>query len=722
MQVIYDNIKATFMSEQWVRILSQEMGLKDWQVRNVFILFNDHCTIPFIARYRKEKTGNLNEEQIAHLFKAFEHIDKFEKRRQYILETIEKTGQLTNELRQKIDSCYDENLLEDLFFPFKPKRKTKASHAREHGLEPLAYIIYNQQEIIVNNTHLKQYICEAYNNSDAVLRGAMDIVVEWISERADIRQFVRHQYQQYAVIFSKVIKTKKDLAEKYKTYFDFYEPLCKCPPHRFLAILRGYKEGFLRISIKINDEICLKQIKKLIITAHSKQNILETCIEEAYRNYIIPSIENEFLQKYKHLADVESIKVFAQNLKQLLLTPPLGEKRVMAIDPGFKTGCKVVCLDEQGRLLHNETIYPHPPQSERLKAERKISSLVDAYKIDCIAIGDGTASRETEQFIKKIRFGKDLKIYVVSEAGASVYSASDIARQEFPQYDVTVRGAVSIGRRLQDPLAELVKIDPKSIGVGQYQHDVDQNMLKKSLEYTVSECVNLVGVKVNTASTHLLKYVSGIGEKTAQSIVEYRNKIGRFTNKYELLNIPHFTQKMFEQASGFLRIENGSNPLDNTAIHPEHYHVVQQMAKDLKIGIEQLIENQVLIDKINIESYITNEIGKETLQDIIQELKHPGYDMRLKVKVLEFLPNVKKFEDLKIGMVMNGIITNITHFGAFVNVGIKENGLVHISHISNHFVQNPSDLLHIHQHVKVKVIAIDEKLRRFQLSIKDACD
>lgn len=706
------------MNEQWIRFLSQGMGLKDWQVKNVFSLFNDNCTIPFIARYRKEKTGNLNEQQIAHLFKEFERIDEFEKRRQYVLETIEKSGQLTDELRQKINSSYDEHVLEDLFLPFKPKRKTKASRARENGLEPLAHTIYNRQEPI-NDAKLYQYICEAYNDINAVLRGAMDIVVEWISERADIRQFVRNQFEQYAIITSKVIKTKIDEAEKYKTYFDFSEPLSKCPPHRFLAILRGHEEGFLRIAIKINDEICLKHIKKLVITARTKQNVLETYVEEAYQNYIVPSIENEFLQKHKQIADIESIKVFAQNLKQLLLTPPLGEKRVMAIDPGFRTGCKVVCLDEQGRLLHNETIYPHPPQSERAKAEKKVSSLVDAYKIDCIAIGDGTASRETEEFIKHIRFSKALKIYVVSEAGASVYSASDVARQEFPQYDVTVRGAVSIGRRLQDPLAELVKIDPKSIGVGQYQHDVDQNMLRKSLEYTVSECVNQVGVKVNTASVHLLKYVSGIGEKTAQYIVEHRNKIGRFNNKTELLNIPRFTKKIFEQAAGFLRIENGSNPLDNTAIHPDHYPIVEQMAKDLKTSIEQLIENTELIDKINIEKYINEDIGKETLQDIIQELKQPGYDMRLKVKVLEFSPEVKKFEDLKIGMMLNGIITNITHFGAFVNVGIKENGLVHISQISNDFVQNPADVLHIHQHVKVKVVSIDEKLRRFQLSIKD---
>lgn len=707
------------MKTDWINRLTNKFNLKTWQIENTFELYTNEYTIPFIARYRKEKTGQLDEVMLSNLFREFIWIEEFEQRKKFIIESIEKQNLLTEELRKEIENCFDLYLLEDIYLPFKPKKKTKASKARENGLEGLAYKIYEQNEFI-NESTLSKYINEAYNNTQAVIRGAQDIVVEWISENKDIRNIVRQQFENYAFITSKVIKTKINEAEKFKIYFDFKEKLSTCPAHRILAMYRGKNDGFLRVSININDDFTLQQIKKLVLKSKGQStNIVESCIEESYKLYILPSIENEFFQISKQKADIESVKIFAQNLKQLLLTPPLGEKRVLAIDPGYKTGCKIVCLDEQGRLIHNETIFPHAPQNERQKSEKKLISLVNAYKIECIAVGDGTASRETEHMLSKIAFNKPIKIYVVSEAGASVYSASDIARQEFPQYDVTVRGAISIGRRLQDPLAELVKIEPKSIGVGQYQHDVDQKLLKNTLEDTVRECVNKVGVKLNTASVHLLKYVSGIGEKTAQAIIEYRSKKERFNSIYDLLEIPRFKNKTFQLAAGFLRIENGLNPLDNTGIHPEQYFIVEQMAKDFKININEIIGNKELLTKIDSSMYISNEFGKTTIDDIIYELSNPGYDVRLKVKILHFLPEVTKFDDLKVGMILNGIITNITHFGAFINVGIKENGLVHISNISHDFTTNPLDKVHIHQHVKVKVIAINESLKQFQLSMKD---
>ncbi|MCX7861790.1 MAG: RNA-binding transcriptional accessory protein [Bacteroidales bacterium] len=706
------------MQEQWFQIISNRLNVQPWQVETVYKLYLDECTIPFIARYRKDRTGNLNEQQIGSLFHEFEQAEEIIKRKEYILETIQKTGLLTETLKKNIENCFDKHQLEDLFLPYKPKRKTKATKAIESGLEPLAKIIYEQCEIPSSYT-IKKFLCKDYQDEESVLRGAMDIVVEWINERYDVRQIVRQQFEKSAIISSKVIKSKIADAEKYKQYFDYKESLTKCAAHRFLAILRGKEEGFLRISITIDDYSCLKQIKKIVISSSINKALLEQCIEEAYKHYIFPSIENEFFNIYKQKADAESIQIFAQNLKQLLLTPPLGEKRILAIDPGFKTGCKIVCLDEQGNLMHNETIYPHAPQNDRLKAEKKIISLIDAYKIEYVAVGDGTASRETENFLKNIRYNKPIKIYIVSEAGASVYSASDIARQEFPQYDVTVRGAISIGRRLQDPLAELVKIEPKSIGVGQYQHDVDQKQLKQSLEQTVAECVNLVGVKINTASEHLLKYVSGIGEKTAKAIIEFRQKSGRFESRTDLLKVPRINKKIFEQAAGFLRIENSKNPLENTGIHPDHYYIVEKIASAYQISINQLIGNHEILHSIDIKKFTDEYVGEITLSDIINELKNPGYDVRLKVKVLQFSPEVTKFEDLKIGMVLNGIVTNITHFGAFINVGIKESGLLHISQICDEFIQSPYEKLHLHQHIKVKVIGINNNLKQFQLSSKN---
>ncbi len=707
------------MDKKWFEIFCNKYNLQKWQIENTYNLYINEYTIPFIARYRKEKTGQLDEVILANLFREFKWIEDFNDRKKYIIESIIKQNALTESLKKEIENCYDEYKLEDIYLPFKTKKKTKAKKAIENGLEPLARKIFEQKSDI-SEYIFQEFVNNEYNNIDNVLRGAKDIIVEWISENKDTRDFVRQQFNNYAIIESCVIKTKKKEAEKYKNYFSFSEKLATCPAHRILAIFRGKEEGFLRIRVKINDEYAIRYLKNLLLKNNSKSfHIVKECIYESYNNYILQSIENEFFQLAKKRADKESVIVFVNNLKQLLLTPPLGEKRVLAIDPGFKNGCKIVCLDEQGRLLHNETIYPHPPQNERLKSEKKIISLVDSYKIEYIALGDGTASRETEKMLSNIAFKKPVKIYVASEAGASIYSTSDIARNEFPQYDVTVRSAISIGRRLQDPLAELVKIDPKSIGVGQYQHDVDQKLLRQALEETVSECVNKVGVNLNTASIHLLKYVSGFGEKTSQSIIEYRNKIVRFNDIHELLNIPRFKENTFQLAAGFLRIKNGINPLDNTGIHPEHYFIVEKMAKNLNVNIDNLVGNKELLEKIDILNFTSEEIGEITVKDILHELNNPGYDVRLKVKVLQFLPDVTKFEDLKIGMVLNGIITNVTYFGAFVNVGIKENGLVHMSNISNDIISSPLEKVHIHQHVKVKVIEINENLRQYKLSMKD---
>lgn len=718
MQNLHVNLPKLFMNKKWILLTAEELGLKEWQIENTWRLAQEGATIPFIARYRKEVTGNLDEVLISQLFQKLDFINEFEQRRNYILTSIAQQNLLTEPLKKEIEQCYNINILEDLYLPFKPKRKNKASIARELGLEPLAKLIFEQHSYDIPN--LEKYLNEKIDNEQQVLEGAKSIIIEWIYENRNARELIRQQFAKYAEIKSKVIKTKIADAEKYKNYFDFKERLQRCPSHRILAMLRGENEGFLKVSICIDDDIALDRLSYLFIKGKGKNSaIVSECMREAYLKHIKPSIENEYYTLSKQAADKEAIKVFSDNLKQLLLTPPIGEKRVMGIDPGYKTGCKVVCIDEHGTLLHNETIYPHPPQNEHKLAEKKIVSLVNAYKIDYIAVGNGTASRETEAFLSKIPFSKNVKIYVVSEAGASVYSASDIARKEFPNYDITVRGAVSIARRLQDPLAELVKIEPKAIGIGQYQHDVDQKLLKIALEETVIECVNKVGVQLNSCSEYLLQYVSGIGEKMAQTIVEYRKKNGRFNNIYDLLKVPWFGEKAFKLSAGFLRIENGDNPLDNTGIHPEKYDLVEKIAFDLQTDIHHLIGNKELIAKIDIAKYISDDTGEETLKDIVNDLMNPGYDMRFRVKILEFDPSIKHFENLKIGMVLNGIVTNITNFGAFINIGIKESGLLHISNITNEFIKNPNEILHIHQHVKVKVIGIDEGLRRISLSMKD---
>ena len=706
------------MNKKWILLTAAEFGIKEWQVENTFKLLQESATIPFISRYRKEMTGNLDEVTVSNLNQKYIFINEFEQRRTFILNSIEQQGLLNDELKTNIHNCYELNQLEDLYLPYRAKKRNKALVAKENGLEPLAQYIFEQKNKMLSN--LSSYINENVENEEKAIRGAKDIIIEWISENRYAREIVRKQFENYAEIVSKVIKAKIEEAEKYKNYFDFKEQLSRCPSHRILAVRRGEKEGFLRVSIVIDDFIAIDKLERIFIKNNGKcSTIVKECVKEAYQKHINPSIENEFLTLSKQFADIEAIKVFSANLKQLLLAPPIGNKRIMGIDPGFRTGCKIVCIDEQGNLLHNETIYPHPPQSEIKMAEKKIASLVSAYKIEYIAVGDGTASRETEAFLSKIKFNKPIKIYVVSEAGASVYSASDIARKEFPQYDITVRGAVSIARRLQDPLAELVKIDPKAIGVGQYQHDVDHKMLKSALEETVVACVNKVGVQLNSCSEYLLRYVSGIGEKMAQTIMEYRKKNGRFNNLNDLLKVPRLGEKIFKLSAGFLRIENGNNPLDNTGIHPEKYELVEKIAKELNTDIPLLIGNTDLIAKIDLSKYVNAETGEETLKDILNDLMNPGYDMRFKIKIHEFDASIKKFDDLKEGMILNGIVTNITNFGAFINIGIKETGLVHISNISNEFIKNPTEVLHMHQQVRVKIIDINPQLKRINLSIKD---
>ncbi len=707
------------MTEAWVKITSQQLDIKQWQVLNTWKLLSEGATIPFIARYRKENTGELDEVVIQSLKTHLEYYNTLEARKKFIRNALEQQNVMTDDLSNAIDSCMDMERLEDIYLPYKPKRRTKAAIAREKGLEPLAKLIFEQNEKNIERC-ISNYVNEKVPDRESAIEGARQIMIEYISDNAIARQTIRQLFEKYAEIKSSVIKTKKADAEKYKMYFDYKEKLSHCPSHRILAMRRGENEGFLRVNIDIDDEYALRQLKKIFIKNNSTMsNLVIEALTESYEKHILPSIENEYAVKSKQKADIEAIQVFSQNLQQLLLAPPIGEKRILAIDPGFRTGCKVVCLDELGNLLHNETIYPHPPVKEVKPAEKKIISLVSAYKIDYIAIGDGTASRETELFIRNIAFPKDIKVYIVSEAGASIYSASEIARKEFPQYDITVRGAVSIGRRLQDPLAELVKIEPKSIGVGQYQHDVDQKLLKEALNDTVMLCVNKVGVKLNTASEYLLKYVSGIGDKMAQSIVEYRIKHGRFASLKELYQVPHVGDKIFQWSAGFLRVDNSNNPLENTGIHPEHYDIVNAMVKDIHSNVKELLGNKELIQQIKPETYIHDDIGLPTIIDILKELENPGYDVRFSVKVLQFDSNVKTFDDLKEGMMLNGIVTNITNFGIFVNIGIKENGLVHISNITHAFIKNPTEAVHLHQHVKVKVLSLDINTHRIQLSMKD---
>src|SRR5690554_1869764 len=700
-------------------LISKSLNLSSRSVESTIKLLNEGATIPFISRYRKELTGGLDEVQIANIKELNDKYLELEKRKEYILKSISEQEKLTDELEHNIIDCWDSTQLEDIYIPFKPKRQTRAEIARKKGLEDLAKWLLAQNRGSAE-AKAAEFIKGEVADIDEALRGARDIIAELVNEDADARNKVRNIFSREAVISSKVVKGKEGDGEKYKDYFDFSSALAKCPSHRLLAIRRAEAEGVLRVSISVDDEKSLDQLVRMYAKNDTEAaDHVEEAVVDGYKRLLKPSIETEFANLSKEKADESAIKVFTDNLRQLLLAAPLGQQRIMGVDPGYRTGCKLVCLDEQGNLLHNETIYPHPPQNEFSKAANKVTKLVSAYKIDAIAIGNGTASRETERFITNIRYDKEVKVFVVSENGASVYSASKIAREEFPEYDVTVRGAVSIGRRLSDPLAELVKIDPKSIGVGQYQHDVDQSNLKRSLDQTVESCVNLVGVNVNTASKQLLTYVSGLGESLAQKIIDYRSENGAFESRKELMKVPRLGAKAFEQAAGFLRIPTADNPLDNSAVHPESYHIVEQMAKDLNCSVKNLISNKQLIEKIDIKRYTTESVGIETLTDILQELEKPGRDPRSKVQVLEFDSNIRTINDVREGMVLNGIVTNITNFGCFVDFGIKENGLVHISEMANRFVSNPAEVVSLHQHVKVKVISVDIERKRIQLSLRE---
>lgn len=691
-------------------------------IENTIALLNEDCTIPFISRYRKDQTGNLDEVQIEQIAKLNKQFDEIVKRKESILKAIEEQNALTPELKSKIESSFDLQELEDFYLPYKKRKKTKADTAREKGLEPLAKIIMAQKNDDLEYLASK-YLNDKVANEDEALQGARDIIAEWINENIFIRKNLRRIYQRKALVETKVVKTKKDddEAQKFSQYFDWSEPLYKAPSHRLLAMLRAENEGFVKFKITLSPEDkeeALRMMDKALIKNEGDCAVhIEKAIDDSYKRLLEPAISNEVLQEYKEKADSKAIAVFAENLRQLLLAPPLGEKRILAIDPGFKTGCKVVCLDEKGDLLHNETIYPHAPQNDTAMAMKKIRSMVNAYAIEAISIGNGTASRETEFFIKKIAFDKPIQVFVVSEAGASVYSASKIAREEFPNYDVTVRGSVSIGRRLSDPLAELVKIDPKSIGVGQYQHDVDQTKLKEELDSTVIRCVNAVGINLNTASKALLSYVSGIGEKMAENIVNYRAENGPFEDRKSLKNVPRLGEKAFQQAAAFIRIKDGKNPLDNSAVHPESYKTVEKMAKDLGIALTDLVANKEQIAKINPEKYVTDAVGILGIKDILKELEKPGLDPRKAAKVFEFDPNVRSIANVKSGMVLPGIVNNITAFGCFVDIGIKESGLVHISQLKEGFVSDVNEVVKLHQHVQVKVVEVDEVRKRIQLTM-----
>ncbi len=703
--------------------IQQQTSISAKQIDNTIQLLNEDCTIPFISRYRKEMTGNLDEVQVSSIAKLKLHFEELEKRKITILKAIEEQGLLTDELQKKISDCYDETLLEDYYLPYKKKKKTKATVAKEQGLEPLAKIIMKQNPIRDLEELASRYLNDEVETIEEAIQGAKYIMAEWINENERIRNQLRRKFGYEAVISSKVIKAKKDEenAQKFTQYFDFSEPLKRCPSHRLLAILRGENEGFLKVSVDIDKAEALELMEKIIIRTNQTDlvEIMEDVVKDAYLRLLYPSLSTERLNDAKLQADKNSIQVFSNNLKQLLLAAPLGEKRILAIDPGYRSGCKIVCLDESGDLLHNETVYPHAPQNQKNDATKKIRSLINAYNIEAISIGNGTASRETENWIQNIPFDRNLKVFVVNEAGASIYSASKIARDEFPQYDVTVRGAVSIGRRLADPLAELVKIDPKSIGVGQYQHDVDQKLLKEELDETVMLCVNKVGVNLNTASSHLLNYVSGIGEKMAENIVNYRSENGQFSSREALKKVPRLGEKAFQQASAFLRIHNGENPLDNSAVHPESYKIVEKMAKDLKISTQELIGNETLIAQIELEKYISEKVGLPTLQDIVKELEKPGLDPRKKAKMVQFDKNIKSIEDLKTGMKLQGIINNITNFGCFVDIGIKQSGLVHISKICKEFISDVNQVVQLNQIVEVTVTEIDVERNRIQLSMVD---
>ena len=703
--------------ELFHKMISAALNISEKQVSNTLNLLKDGATIPFISRYRKEATGGLDEVQVENIKNQYDKLCEIVKRKETILTTINEQSKLTAELQKRIESTWDTTELEDIYLPYKPKRKTRAEVARQKGLEPLAMVLMLQRE---NNLDVKAatFVKGDVKDVEDALKGARDIIAEQVNEDERARNAIRNQFNRQAIISAKVVKGKEEEAAKYRDYFDFSEPLKRCTSHRLLAIRRAEAEGLLKVSITPDDEECIERLERQFVRSNNEcaRQVAEA-VQDSYKRLLKPSIETEFATMTKEKADEEAIRVFAENLRQLLLAPPLGQKRVLGIDPGFRTGCKVVCMDAQGNLLHNENIYPHPPVDNKKEAAAKLRKMVEAYQIDAIAIGNGTASRETEFFVTTQQFDRPLQVFVVSEQGASIYSASKIARDEFPEYDVTVRGAVSIGRRLMDPLAELVKIDPKSIGVGQYQHDVDQTKLKKALDQTVENCVNLVGVNLNTASSHLLTYISGLGPQLAQNIVNYRAENGAFDSRKALMKVPRMGAKAFEQCAGFLRIPQAKNPLDNTAVHPESYCIVEQMAKDMKCSVAELITNKELRSKINVSAYVTPTVGMPTLQDIMQELEKPGRDPRQTIKAFEFDKNVRTINDLREGMILPGIVGNITNFGAFVDIGIKENGLVHLSQLAERFISDPTEVVSIHQQVMVKVMSVDNERKRIQLTM-----
>ncbi len=706
------------MKSDFCQMIATSLSIAEKQVAQTLVLLNDGATIPFISRYRKEATGGLDEVQVSEIKALQEKFADIEKRKITILTSIESQNRLTDELKTRIEDCWNTTELEDIYLPYKPKRQTRAEIARRKGLEPLAKIIDQQRDTGIHAVATR-FIGPQVKNEEEALAGASDILAEQYNENDKCRNIVRRQFRKTAVISSKVIKGKEEEGIKYRDYFDFNEPLNRCSSHRLLALRRGEAEGFLRVSITPDEESCKEQLSRLMVKGNNAcSELVSNALTDSYKRLLKPSIENEFAAESKQKADEEAIHVFAQNLHQLLLAPPLGQKRVMGIDPGFRTGCKIVCLDAQGNLLHNETIYPHPPRNEYAQAQRKLQKLVEQYTIQAIAIGNGTAGRETERFVQSVRFDRQVDAFVVSEDGASIYSASKVARDEFPDYDVTVRGAVSIGRRLMDPLAELVKIDPKSIGVGQYQHDVDQTKLKETLHRTVESCVNAVGVDLNTASSQLLTYISGLGPQLAQNIIDYRAVNGPFSTRRDLLNVHRMGIKAFEQCAGFLRIPQGINPLDNTAVHPERYALVERMAKDCNCSIEELIQSKEKRNRIALEKYTTPDCGLPTLNDIMTELDKPGRDPRNKIKAFSFAADVHTIEDLKEGMILPGIISNITNFGCFVDIGIHEKGLVHISQMADRYISNPNEVVSLHQQLNVKVLQIDKERKRIALTLK----
>lgn len=705
----------------YVKLIANRLGLQEHNVAGTLALLNEGCTIPFISRYRKERTGGLDEVQIGAISEQYDRLKEIERRKETITKTISELGKMTPELERRINQCWDTTELEDIYLPYKPKRRTRAQVAREQGLEPLAMLLLSQREREPEEAALR-YITDEVTSVAQALQGAMDIIAEMMSEDERSRQQVRQSFRRSGVITSKVVKSKAetDNAAKYRDYFDWQEPLKRCSSHRLLAMRRGESEGILRVNIKTDDEECSERLKRNYVKGSGPcQQLVAQAVEDGYKRLLEPSIETEFANKSKEQADEEAIHVFAENLRQLLLDAPLGQKRVMGIDPGFRTGCKVVCLDAQGNLLHHEAIFPHPPVNRLMQASVHIQQMIKDYQIEAIAIGNGTASRETKAFIEGLKQGEDFpSVFVVSEEGASVYSASKVAREEFPDEDVTVRGAVSIGRRLMDPLAELVKIDPKSIGVGQYQHDVDQTKLKQQLDQTVMSCVNLVGVNLNTASSHLLQYVSGLGPTLAKNIVDYRREHGAFTSRSQLKKVPRLGPAAFEQCAGFLRIPNSENPLDNSAVHPERYAIVELMAKNQGCTVAELISNKEMRERIDIKKYVNSEVGLPTLTDIMKELEKPGRDPREQLEEFEFAKGIETVEDLEEGMELPGIVTNITNFGAFVDIGVHQDGLVHISQLANKYVKDPNTVVKLHQHVWVKVIGVDRRRGRISLSMR----